>query len=390
MDTSFLGGVLNRPAAEASPAKAGASRGRTATCSYGPTPPAAGCSPGIPWPSWCAATPGRRASAGRWTPRASPRRSAATTSNTATWPSTAWRAASRSLCSTARRGRVLLYRNLVGAGFTYYHAGLDGLLFGGNLADLVERRQAPPRPNREALPRSSSTASCRAARRCSTASTACCRASKCLGRARPDAHAAAHLRRLAGDRRRPAIAVDALEATMAADPAPTAPACGRPRPICSPAASTALTCRPSGTASLRRRASAAQLLGQRRSSAHLADTDYAMTAAQALGTRHTLVPADGPYADYLLETLAATGEPPNHVQTAYFLAPGAGDGGRGIDGRPVRRGRRQPVRRGPGQRRSTRPTSLRRRVPWRSRRGGRLSGAAAGAVGPAPAGWPIA
>src|SRR5262249_37866024 len=48
------------------------------------------------------------------------------------------------------------------------------------------------------------------------------------------------------------------------------------------------------------------------------DTDYAVTAAQALGTRHTLLPADGPYATYLLETLAATGEPPNHVQTAYF------------------------------------------------------------------------
>jgi asparagine synthetase B (glutamine-hydrolysing) len=32
-----------------------------------------------------------------------------------------------------------------------------------------------------------------------------------------------------------------------------------------------------------------------------------------------MVPADGPYAEYLTETLAATGEPPNHVQTAYFL-----------------------------------------------------------------------
>ena len=35
--------------------------------------------------------------------------------------------------------RVLLYRNLVGAGFTYYHVGPDGFLFGGNLAQLVER-----------------------------------------------------------------------------------------------------------------------------------------------------------------------------------------------------------------------------------------------------------
>ena len=30
------------------------------------------------------------------------------------------------------------------------------------------------------------------------------------------------------------------------------------------------------------------------------------------------MPADGPYAGYLLDALAATGEPLNHVQSAYF------------------------------------------------------------------------
>src|SRR5262249_38707712 len=30
------------------------------------------------------------------------------------------------------------------------------------------------------------------------------------------------------------------------------------------------------------------------------------------------VPADGPYATYLVDLLANTGEPPNHVQSAYF------------------------------------------------------------------------
>ena len=43
-----------------------------------------------------------------------------------------------------------------------------------------------------------------------------------------------------------------------------------------------------------------------------------LSAAWSLRTNHTLVPADDPYADYLLDTLAATGEPPNHVQSAYF------------------------------------------------------------------------
>src|SRR5262249_42969170 len=45
-----------------------------------------------------------------------------------------------------------------------------------------------------------------------------------------------------------------------------------------------------------------------------ADTDYALTASQALGTRHTLIPANGPYEAYLLDALATAGEPLNHVQ----------------------------------------------------------------------------
>src|SRR5262249_48110768 len=48
------------------------------------------------------------------------------------------------------------------------------------------------------------------------------------------------------------------------------------------------------------------------------DTDYAVTASQAIGTRHMLAPADGPYRDYLLDALATTAEPPNHVQSVYF------------------------------------------------------------------------
>src|SRR4051812_7061514 len=45
------------------------------------------------------------------------------------------------LCdSTAER--VILYRNLIGAGFTYYHASADGLLFGGNLAELADLRES--------------------------------------------------------------------------------------------------------------------------------------------------------------------------------------------------------------------------------------------------------
>src|SRR5262249_47173251 len=49
-------------------------------------------------------------------------------------------------------GRVLLYRNLVGAGFTYYHACSDGLLFGGNLVELVEASGRRPTANHDVLP----------------------------------------------------------------------------------------------------------------------------------------------------------------------------------------------------------------------------------------------
>src|SRR5439155_2096527 len=51
-----------------------------------------------------------------------------------------------------RAGRVLLYRNLVGAGFTYYCAMAGGLLFASNLADLLDARGVAPRPNDRAVP----------------------------------------------------------------------------------------------------------------------------------------------------------------------------------------------------------------------------------------------
>ena len=49
-----------------------------------------------------------------------------------------------------------------------------------------------------------------------------------------------------------------------------------------------------------------------------ADDGYAISAAQALGTQHTLVPVDVPIGTCLTETIAGTGEPPNHMQSCYF------------------------------------------------------------------------
>ncbi len=50
------------------------------------------------------------------------------------------------------RGRLLLYRNLVGSSFTYYTQTGGGLLFGGNVADLVRSLPQVPSPNVAVLP----------------------------------------------------------------------------------------------------------------------------------------------------------------------------------------------------------------------------------------------
>jgi asparagine synthase (glutamine-hydrolysing) len=216
-------------------------------------------------------------------------------------------------------GRVFLYRNLVGTGFTYYHAGADGLLFGGNLADLVAAAAVSPRPNREALPgfflyrwvpgretlfddffRLLPGEEVRWDAR---------------GLTRVQRHTLAGLR---GEVTRDQEAVDRVEATLTA----VLTDCTRLQPGAANLLSGGID------------SSYLQALWNRVGSGcydlppswsvsvdhpHTwADTDYAVTASRALGTRHTLVQADGPYADYLLETLAETGEPPNHVQTAYF------------------------------------------------------------------------
>jgi asparagine synthase (glutamine-hydrolysing) len=215
-------------------------------------------------------------------------------------------------------GRVVLYRNLVGTGSTYYHATPGGLLFGSNLADLVEAVGATPAPDRDALP------------------------AFFLYRSVPgrdtlfdgfhrllpgeqitwDARGLTRLQRhtFASLRSRPiaaAEALDALEATMA----DAVRDCAAHRP-------NAVNLLSGGVDS-----SYLQVIWNRVGPPSEAppsvsicvdhprtwqDTHYAVTMAEALGTRHMLVDADRPYATYLTDLLAATGEPPNHVQSAYF------------------------------------------------------------------------
>jgi asparagine synthase (glutamine-hydrolysing) len=215
--------------------------------------------------------------------------------------------------------RVVLYRNLVGSGFTYYHGGTDGLLFGGNLAELVELTTTAPAANQAVLPQLFLF-------RCVPGRETLFAGFHRLlpgeevtwdlrGLTRVQRHSFAAL---AGGPVKPAEALDRLEETLSA----VLRDCAALRP-------EAVNLLSGGVDS-----SYLQVMWNRvAASANdfppscsvsvdhpqtWLDTDYAITASQALGTRHTLVPADGPYADYLLDAVATTGEPLNHVQSAYF------------------------------------------------------------------------
>jgi asparagine synthase (glutamine-hydrolysing) len=218
-------------------------------------------------------------------------------------------------------GRVVLYRNLIGTGFTYYHVAPGGLMFGGNLAELVAASGVTPRPNPDILP--------------SFFLYRCVPGSDTLfagfQRLLPgeevvwDARSLTRVQRQTfADLTRPAdapstgeAALDQLEETMTAvlrDQASLRPGAGN---LLSGGVDSSYLqgvwnrLAPGG--------------GIPRSFSVSVDhphtwmdTDYAMTASRALGSRHTLTPADGPYSTYLLDALGSTAEPPNHVQSAYF------------------------------------------------------------------------
>ena len=68
-------------------------------------------------------------------------------------------------------GRLLLFRNIVGTGFTYYTQTPEGLFFSRNLANLVRHLDTSLSPNEAVLRPISSTASYRVGRHCSPAFT---------------------------------------------------------------------------------------------------------------------------------------------------------------------------------------------------------------------------
>jgi asparagine synthase (glutamine-hydrolysing) len=214
--------------------------------------------------------------------------------------------------------RVLLYRNLVGSGFTYYHPAGDGLLFGSNLAELVDASHAVPQPNRYALP-AFFLYRCVPGRetlfdgffRLLPGEQVCW---DTRGLTRVQRQTFADLRGPSiGDRE----AVDLLDATMER----VLLDCSQLRPdtanLLSGGVDSSYLQAVWGRVTPRQEMPVSYSLDVDHPHTWR-DTDYAMTASRTLGSRHTLVPAEDPYAIYLLDTLANSGEPPNHVQSAYF------------------------------------------------------------------------
>jgi asparagine synthase (glutamine-hydrolysing) len=218
-----------------------------------------------------------------------------------------------------REGRVVLYRHLGGTGFVYYCTTPSGLLFANNLADLVDTREESPAPNANALPAyflyrwvpgretlfdrvyrlmpgEQLTWSPRQGLRLSFRQTM------------DELH-------LPEPPRGDLIArVEATLTEILTDYAALRPATGN---LLSGGVDSSYlqllwkrAARP-GEVPLSFSADVDHAAGRR-------EMEYALSAARLLGTCHTAVAIEGPYADYLLDTIGGTGEPPNHVQSAYF------------------------------------------------------------------------
>ncbi len=215
--------------------------------------------------------------------------------------------------------RVLLYRNLVGSGFTYYRADAGGLLFGSNLAELIDAAQVSPQPNRDVVPAfflfrwvPGRETLFDGFFRLLPGEQVCWDA---RGLTRVQRQTFADLRGeiIADDE-----AVDVLDETMER----VLLDCAQLRPgaanLLSGGVDSSYLQAIWGRVTLDDKELPRSFSIEVDHPSTWGDTDYAMTASRALGSRHTLVPANDPYAVYLLDALSSTAEPPNHVQSAYF------------------------------------------------------------------------
>jgi asparagine synthase (glutamine-hydrolysing) len=220
----------------------------------------------------------------------------------------------------SRAERVILYRNLIGTGSTYYRATDDGLLFAANLSELLAVSKLEPRPNRSILPdyflfrcvpgrETLFEGPCRLLP--GEEVTWDCQA----GLTRRQRHTFADL---SSPTISPTEAIERTDAVMADILRDQSSYRGEPANLLSGGVDSSY---------IQAIYNQEVYTGERLPPSYSLsvdhpmtwiDTDYAITASQAIGTRHMLAPADGPYREYLLDALATSAEPLNHVQSAYF------------------------------------------------------------------------
>jgi asparagine synthase (glutamine-hydrolysing) len=213
--------------------------------------------------------------------------------------------------------RLLLYRNLVGTGFLYYHPTPDGLLFGGNLAELLELAMARPRANATALP-AFFLFRCVPGRETLFSDFYRLLPGEQVswdrrGLTRQQRHTFASLRCTVVGEEEALEQVDAVMAAVLADCVAHRP--GAVNLLSGGVDSSYIQAILKRTAAEELPASYSVSIDHRMT---WLDNEYAITASQVLGTRHKFVPADGTYSGYLSDAVETTAEPLNHVQSAYF------------------------------------------------------------------------
>lgn len=218
-----------------------------------------------------------------------------------------------------KAGKVLLYRNLVGDSNSYYRETSSGVLFGSNLADLIEASGESPRPNHEELPTFFLN---RTVPGRNTLFAGYHRLFPGEQLQAKDGKTSVVHRRTLGDLREPRPvgkdALERLEATI-----------GRIFQDYQSAEPETINLLSGGVDSSFLQVHWNRVCAEKTQPKSYCvsvnhprtqgDRDYAVSAAQRLGVVHQFLPADESYADYLHETLDATGEMHSHVQLAYFL-----------------------------------------------------------------------
>jgi asparagine synthase (glutamine-hydrolysing) len=216
----------------------------------------------------------------------------------------------------AAKARVSIYRNLIDSSNTFYTVSNDGLLFASNLADLLDMMPSAPSPNQEVLPLFFLFRYVPGPRTLFSG----------VSRLLPGAEAVfettirVHQRHTFAEFRKEVTAsddaVEQLDALMGQIARESRARTPQSAILFSGGVdSSYLQAHWNSVAPGRSAPSFCAALDHPMT---LQDTEYARSSALSLKTTLTLVPVNGSYASYLTEAIALTGEPPNHVQAAYF------------------------------------------------------------------------